>query len=107
MRVLALIISGLGLASAAQKTDAGAQESSLIAAAHAAETAALNSAINAISAQRAAQTLKGEAADQAAHNSDVLASAQAAASRQYSIIAQAESSVLSEASRAIAVSPAN
>jgi hypothetical protein len=109
MRVTALLLAGLSALASAQlqplrridaRGDAGAtdQAASMIAAASAANAAAASHAAAIISSERAGQTLSGAAASEAAHNSAVLHSALSAQTALKSTIANAEKSVLSEAS---------
>lgn len=100
MRVTALLIAGLSALASAHPNIVAAtdQAASMIAAASRTNAAAASHAAAIISSERAAQTLSGAAASQAAHNSLVLASALAAQTAERSTIANAEKSVLSEAS---------
>jgi hypothetical protein len=109
MRVTALLVAGLSALASAQlqplrridaRNDAAAtdQAASMIAAASAANAAAASHAAAIISSERAGQTLSGAAASEAAHNSAVLHSALSAQTALKSTIANAEKSVLSEAS---------
>ena len=104
MRISAFIF-GLSAVALAQQNNSPAPDAtdvaaSMAAAASSANAAALSDAQAAISSQRAHQTLSGEAASQAAHNSAVLASGLAAQTSLKSQIKSAEASVRSEEAEA-------
>ena len=106
MRVSAIIF-GLSAMAAAQHgqnnsppPDATDVAASMAAAASSANAAAIHGAEQQISSWRAGQTLSGEAASQAAHNSQVLESGLAAQNSLKSHIASAEASVRSEEAEA-------
>ena len=102
MRVAAILLAGLSALAAAQTTAPDATEvaHSMAVAASIAASIQASKAASIISAERAGQTLSGEAHSQAVHNSAVLASALSAQTAEKSTIAAAEKSVLSEASKA-------